>query len=159
MEFRRAPAAGNLFVNRIAIVKNIYLRGVRVAKFEWLDPKKPVYCRNECASILSPSRITWRFLVSLFLPLYFLRDSSSGGKTDKAGVRLFLVITIFTCIFIELNGMNFFSDLANVCEIKTRTLHFAVIFRWKYGNNALHIAFYLEFICIMRLLNLQFKII
>lgn len=55
---------GNLFVNRIAIVKDIYLATDipcslhhTNAKFE-LDPKEPVYCCNECALIHSPSRIT-----------------------------------------------------------------------------------------------------
>lgn len=40
MEFRRVPAAGNLFVNRIAIVKDIYLptsASRTNAKFECLD--------------------------------------------------------------------------------------------------------------------------
>lgn len=87
------PLLGNLFVNRIAIVKDTY-RTVRLArqKFEWLDPKNRFTAATNAPRYSRPANyMAFPYFVTSLLPSYFSRDSRNGGRASKTAVTFFFL--------------------------------------------------------------------
>lgn len=159
VEFRRAPAAGNLFVNRIAIVKDIYLptyvptyRRIRRAHEHQVWVARP---EGTQGTGLLPQRMrldtpalanytAFSCFVMSFLPLYFVHDSSRARKTDKTGGarRFFRRNGLYLYFCRAERTMNFLSSaVVNVCSKNWNTSFCRHFHReiWRYWYNALHI--------------------
>lgn len=112
-EFRRAFAAGNLFVNRIAIVKGIYLPIYRPhrARIRSLSGSirrsrftaAPNTLRYSCLA----NYITFFVSLCRFYRYTFCTIAWAAERRVKLVYGFFFVVTVFTRIFVRLSGVNF----------------------------------------------------